>query len=31
MIRKLGWFVLLYLAGVLTLAAVAAVLRFWIG
>lgn len=31
MIRKLGWFLLLYLAGVLALAAVAGVLRFWIG
>lgn len=31
MIRKLAWFLLLYLAGVLALAVVAGVLRFWIG
>lgn len=31
MIRKLGWFLLLYLGGVLALAAVAALLRLWIG
>jgi len=30
MIRKLGWFLFLYLAGVLTVAAVAAVLRMGI-
>lgn len=31
MIRKLGWFVFLYLAGLVTVSAVAAVLRMWIG
>ena len=29
--RKLGWFVILYLGGVLAVYAVAAVLRLWIG
>ncbi len=29
--RKLAWFVALYLAGVVAVAAVAGVLRMWIG